>query len=196
MELIYLKPLSFIIVLSVFIMGSGTALTLLGYYVVFFVIGGVFMLIGGAIMFSGFTVLLAVGAGLTTQIGYSVASAKVSPEKVAAAIGFINIAQIGGLVIALDISGTVFQNVAFIRLSEIISPLGFSASDIHDAVAGSQSSLFANLPKDVRGVAIEAIVQSISKTYALVMTGGAMCLVTGMLLKRERLFVNNVVAGA
>ncbi|KAI9649950.1 hypothetical protein NHQ30_002535 [Ciborinia camelliae] len=201
------RLLPFIIVLSLFIMGSGTALTLLGYYMVFFIVGGAFMLIGAALMFTvrigtstgaiyGFTVLIAIGAGLTAQIGYSVGPAKVPSEKVAAVIGFINIAQIGGLVIALSISGTVFQNIAFINLSKILSPLGFSASDIRDAVAGSQSSLFADLPNDVRGNAIEAIVQSISMIYALVIAGGAFCLITGMLLKREKLFVKNAVAGA
>ncbi|KAH6675749.1 putative multidrug resistance protein B [Halenospora varia] len=200
------RLLPFIVVLSIFIMGSGTALTLLGYYILFFIIGGAFMLIGAALMFTvragtstgaiyGFTVLIAIGAGLTAQIGYSVGSAKVQPQQMAAAIGFINVAQIGGLVIALAISGTVFQNIAFINLSKILSPLGYSSSDIHGAVAGSQSSLFSDLPSHIKGNAMEVIVQSISKTYALVITGGALCLVAGMFLKREKLFVKTAVAG-
>lgn len=62
---------------------------------------------------------------------------KFAPEKVAAVIGFIDIAQIGGLIIALAISAAVLQNIAFMNLSEILSLLRFSAEDVHDAVDGS-----------------------------------------------------------
>lgn len=201
------RLLPFICVLSVFIMGSGHVLGLLGYYFLLYIVGGVFLLVGAAPMFTvsagtqvgaiyGFSVLIAIGAGLIAQIGYSVAPSKVAPQDMAAAIGFINVAQIGGLVIALAISGTVFQNITFLQLSNLLTPLGFSASQIQGAVAGSQSSVFNSLPTNVRAQAIDLIVTSISHIYALVITAGALCLVAGMFLKREKLFGSKAVAAA
>lgn len=201
------RLLPFIIVLSFFIMGSGHILGLLGYYFALYIIGGAFLLIGASLMFTvrastnigavyGFEVLIAIGAGLIAQIGYSVAPSKVSGEDMAAAIGFINVAQIGGLVIALAISGTVFQNTTIGKLSKLLLPLGHSRSEIQGAVAGSQSAMFNSLPDDVRSQAVDLIVESISKNYALVITAGALCLVTGALLKREKLFGVKAVAAA
>jgi hypothetical protein len=201
------RLLPFIIVLSFFIMGSGQLLGLFGYYMVFYLVGGAFLLIGSALMYTvragtnvgavyGYEVLIAIGAGLIAQIAYSVGPSKVPPQDMAAAIGYMNVAQIGGLLIALAISGAVFQNIAFQDLSKLLSPLGHSAEEIHGAIAGSQSSLFNNLPSDVRDTAIELIVKSISSIYALVIAAGALCFVTGALLKREKLYGSAPVAAA
>ncbi|KAE8553251.1 hypothetical protein TMatcc_007312 [Talaromyces marneffei ATCC 18224] len=201
------RLLPFIIVLSVFIMGSGQFLGFLGYYIALYLIGGAFLLVGASLMYTvkagttvgaiyGFSVLIAIGAGLIAQIGYSVAPSKVPPQDMAASIGFINVAQIGGLVIALAISGTVFQNVTINHLSKLLTPLGFSMDQIKGAVAGSQSTLFNSLSSDVRGQAIELIVDSISHIYALVIAAGALCFLMGALLKRERLFGATAVAAA
>ena len=144
----------------------------------------------------GYTVLIAVGAGLAAQGAYSIAPAKVQPHQVPAAIGFINVAQIGGVVIALTISGTVFQNIAFTDLGKVLYPLGFNASDVQGAIAGSQSTLFESLSVEIKYNAIEAIVQAIDKTYALVITAGALALVTSVFLKREKLFMEMSTGGA
>jgi hypothetical protein len=201
------RLLPFIMVLIFFVMGSGIVMPLVGYYIPFFVLSGVFTLIGGALMYTvkaststsaiyGYTVLIAIGSGLAAQAAYSVAPAKVQPYQVPAAIGFINVAQIGGIVIALTISGTVFQNIAFSDLGKVLFPLGFTAADVQGAIAGSQSTLFEHLPADVRGKAIEAIVQAIDKAYALVITAGAFALVTSVFLRREKLFMEMSTGGA
>jgi hypothetical protein len=201
------RLLPFIMVLIFFVMGSGIVMPLVGYYMPFFVLSGVFVLIGGALMYTvkattstsaiyGYTVLIAIGAGLGAQTAYSVAPAKVQPHQVPAAIGFINVAQIGGIVIALTVSGTVFQNIAAIDLGKILYPLGFTSSDVQAAIAGSQSTLFEQLPAAVKGNAIEAIVQAIDKTYALAITAGAFALVSSVFLRREKLFMEMSTGGA
>jgi MFS family permease len=201
------RLLPFILLLIVFIMGQGIVMPLVGYYLPFFVWAGVFMIIGSALMYTvtsttsasaiyGFSVLIAIGAGVTSQAAYSIAPAKVQPHQIAAAIGYINVAQIGGVVIALTISGAVFQNVAFNKLSHVLSGMGFTADDIRSAIAGSQSTLFEHLPTALRTEAIEAIVQAISKTYALVIAGGALALVTSVFLKWEKLFMEMGAGGA
>ncbi|KAI9695392.1 MAG: hypothetical protein M1820_008647 [Bogoriella megaspora] len=201
------RLLPFVIVFSVSIMGSGYLLKRLGYYMLFYIAGGALILVGATLMSTvragtrigaiyGFEVLIAIGAGLIAQIAYSIAPSKVAPRDISAAIGFINVAQIGGLVIALAISGTVFQNITFLHLSKLLSPLGFSAPEIRAAVAGSQSSLFNSLSSHVRSEAIELIVKSIGKIYYLVITAGALCFVAGMFLKREKLFKPKAVVPA
>ena len=179
---------------------------MIGYYMPFFILSAVFVLIGGALMYTvkattstsaiyGYTVLIAVGSGLSAQAAYSVAPAKVQPHQVPAAIGFINVAQIGGIVIALTVSGTVFQNIAARNLGKVLYPLGFSSADVQGAIAGSQSTLLEQLLPAERENAIEAIVQAIDKTYALVIAAAGLALVTSVLLRRERLFME-MSAGA
>jgi hypothetical protein len=93
------------------------------------------------------------------------------------------------LVIALAVSGTVFQNIAFRALSKVLYPLGYTTADVHGAIAGSQSTLFGHLPSNIKANAIEVIVQAIGKTYALEIAAGALCLVASMFLRREKLFM-------
>jgi len=180
---------------------------LVGYYLPFFVFSRIFTIMGSALMYTvtastsisaiyGFSVLIAIGAGLASQAAYSIAPAKVKPHQVPAAIGFINTAQIGGVFLALTISGTIFQNTAFRNLSEILEGMGFSAEDVKNAIAGSQSSLFNGLDAVVRGEAIEAIVKAIDKTYALVIAGGALALVTSLGSRWEKLFIDMGIGGA
>jgi hypothetical protein len=57
--------------------------------------------------------LIAIGAGIGSQVAYSITPVKVHSSKISDSIGFINVAQIGGTVLALSISGAVFQNTAF-----------------------------------------------------------------------------------
>ena len=90
----------------------------------------------------------------------------------------------------------MFQNIAFSDLGKVLFPLGFTASDVQAAIAGSQSTLFEQLPAAVKEHAIEAIVQAIDKTYALVITAGAFALVTSVFLRRERLFMEMSTGGA
>ena len=88
-----------------------------------FFVAGILTTVAGALFYAavnastpashiyGFSVILAVGAGLTQQTAYSVAPSKVGPNRVPEALGFINMAQIGGMVIGLTLSSAVFQNV-------------------------------------------------------------------------------------
>lgn len=98
--------------------------------------------------------------------------------------------------IALTISGTVFQNIAFRDLSQVLNGLGFDAEDIRSAIAGAQSVVYEKLPATVKAEAIEAIVQAIDKTYALIIAGSALALVTSVFLRREKLFMEISTGGA
>jgi len=179
----------------------------LQYYTPWYIVSGIFLTIGGALMYTlvdsdtsnarvyGFTVLTAVGAGASQQAAYTVAQALVPANRVADAVGFINSAQIGGIVIALTITGAVFQNVGFSHVSDALAGQAFSAEDIHAALAGARSSVFAAIDEETRAKVIDGIVAAISDGYVLVMVGGAFLILCSFLMKWERVFME-VGAGA
>jgi MFS family permease len=201
------RLLPFICVDITFIMGQGILMPLVQYYFPFYIVSGVFAVIGGALMYIvtsttstsaiyGFTVLIAIGAGIGSQAAYSIAPVKVHPSKISDSIGFINVAQIGGIVLALSISGAVFQNTAFGSLTKVLAGMGFSEQDVRSAIAGSQSAVFERVSKEVKETAIEVIVQAIGKAYMLVVVAGAVALVSAVLMKKERLVMEMSTGGA
>ena len=90
----------------------------------------------------------------------------------------------------------MFQNTAFGNLSKVLSGLGFSDADIRSAIAGSQSTLFERVSQQVRDKAVEGIVMAIGNTYVLIIAGSALALVTSVLFKREKLFMEMSAGGA
>lgn len=98
--------------------------------------------------------------------------------------------------LALSISGAVFQNTAFGSLTKVLAGMGFSEQDVRSAIAGSKSAVFESVSEEVRGRAIEAIVQAMGKTYMLVVVAGAVALLSAVLMRRERLFMEMSAGGA
>ncbi|KAK6544852.1 hypothetical protein TWF694_001533 [Orbilia ellipsospora] len=200
------RLLPFVFLLVAFVMLNGFVMPVFGYYMPWYVWSGVFMLIGGSLMHTitlttatsavyGYSILVAVGAGAASQVAYSVAPAKVQPHDVPSAIGFMNHAQIGTIVISLTISGTIFQNVAFNYLKDALKPYGtFTDDAIHGAISGTRSQLFLDLTAEARASAIEAIVRAMGQVYILVIVAGAVTLVASVFLKREKLFMSPAAA--
>ncbi|KAF2762527.1 MFS general substrate transporter [Pseudovirgaria hyperparasitica] len=112
--------LPFIVVAITSIMLNGALMPRFGYYQPWYIASFFFMTIGGALTYAlvdvhtskstiyGFSVLMALGAGLAQQAAYSVAASKVELHRVPDAIGFINTSQIGSTVIALTITSAMF----------------------------------------------------------------------------------------
>ncbi|KAF3904975.1 hypothetical protein AA313_de0200989 [Arthrobotrys entomopaga] len=200
------RLLPFVFLLVAFVMLNGFVMPVFGYYMPWYVWSGVFMLIGGSLMHTitpttstsavyGYSILVAVGAGAASQVAYSVAPAKARPHDVPAAIGFMNHAQIGTIVISLTISGTIFQNVAFTYLKDALKQYGsFTDDAIHGAISGTRSELFLQLTDEARASAIDAIVRAMGQVYILVIVAGAVTLVTSVFLKREKLFMTAAAA--
>ncbi|GAB7346494.1 hypothetical protein MBLNU457_5182t1 [Dothideomycetes sp. NU457] len=182
-------------------MFNGMLMPVFGVYMPWYVVSEVFILVGSALFYVlvgantstatiyGLSVIIGVGGGLSAQASYSVVPAKVEGHRVPDAIGFINTAQIGGIVISLAISGTVFQNVAYRDVAQALSGLNFTSADIHDALAGAHSTVFTNTTPQVRQQVLQGIVGAIQDTYVLVIAAGAFGLICSLLLKRERLFM-------
>ena len=193
------RLLPFIILFVFSVMFAGALLPIFGRYVPWYFPAAIFMLVGGSLMYRvkptthtaaiyGFEVLIAIGTGLIFQTGYSVAAAKVDPAKdVPASIGFINVAQIGSIAIALSISGALFQNLGYRYLSHALASYDFPEVVVRSALAGVQSAVLSHEGPVVRRLAIDAIVMTIDKLYALVIAAGALTLVSACFMRWEKL---------
>ncbi|KAL7916808.1 major facilitator superfamily domain-containing protein [Trichoderma velutinum] len=166
---------------------SGSLLAKVKYYKPHYLVSGILITLGNALFYVyldpstpagviyGVSVVMALGIGLTWQIGYTVATLK-------------NLSQIGGSTIALVIAGQVFQTDAFSRLSTALSDQGYSAAQIHDAVAGAQSVVLSQLEGELRDHALLAITGAIKTTFIPAITAGALIFVAGLSMKMKKLF--------
>lgn len=197
------RLLPFIILFVFFVMFAGGLLPVVGRYAPWYFPASVLMIIGAAFMYGvksttstaaiyGFEVLIAIGVGLIFQTGYNVAAAKVDPKDVPASIGFINVAQIGSVAISLSIAGSIFQNLGYRYLHEALASYGFPEASLRSALAGTQSVVLNHEGAVVRGLAIDAIVATIGKLYALVMAAGALIFVSACFMKWEKLELGSI----
>lgn len=200
-----LLPLIVVLVVVVFI--NGALMVKFGYYMPWYTAGGLLCLTGGALMYTvdqgtsesriyGYTVLIGVGVGMWLQASFSVAQASVEPENVAPVIGFITLAQFLGNTISLAIANAVFLNDSQTKIRAILPDI--SVSQIQTAIQGGEDgrAFLQGLSDEIRIRILDAIVQSIDKTYILVITPGALVAVLSLFMKREKLFGAGPAAAA
>ncbi|KAF2104439.1 MFS general substrate transporter [Rhizodiscina lignyota] len=201
-----LLPFMFIVIFSC--MFNGAVMPRFGHYWYWYLVAGIFSLIGGSLFFAdvdagtsnskiyGFSILLAIGGGIAQQAAYSISPALVdSLHKVPDAIGFINIAQIGGMVISLTITSSVFQNLGFKHLKAALRGNGFTDNQIHAALAGAKSGIFESTSAQIKERATNAVVKAISDGYILVITAAALGTICALLMKKEKVFLMPTAGG-
>ncbi|KAH0606582.1 uncharacterized protein H6S33_003416 [Morchella sextelata] len=192
------RLLPFILILVFFCIVNGAGMTKTGYYMPWYLLGGIGVIIGGALMsvvsestsvaeIYGYTILIGFGAGCFIQASFSVAQAKVEPNEVPLTVGFISLAQSFGIVIALAISGSVFLNEAFSGMTDILP--GVPRDTVKGAIAGAGSAFFESLDESKRGEVLHAIIEAMGKTYILVIVAGAVVTVGSIFMPREKLFL-------
>ena len=196
--------LPFVVILVIFCVANGAVMGATGYYMPWFLGGGVFVVIGSALLYTidatsssarvyGYSVILAVGGGSFVQAPFSVAQAKVGQVKIPEAIGFITLGQIIGATISLAISDSIFLNDAARGISALVPTA--SQTEVFNAVSGAGSSLIKNLPPDTRKQALDIIVSSMSRVWIMPMTAGALVIVVALGMKREKMFMKAAGAG-
>ncbi|KAL6904127.1 major facilitator superfamily domain-containing protein [Trichoderma evansii] len=192
------RLLPFITLNVSFTMFSGVLLPVFGYYMPWYIPSGALMLIGGALMYVvtpstsvgaiyGFEILIAVGSGLSSQLAYAIAPAKVKAHEVSAAIGFINVAQLGSISIALAISGSIYQNLGLKFLQTALQEFNYSEADLKSALAGAKSIVLTHSNAHVKDLAIGALVRTISSLYGLVIAAAALTLLSAVFMRFEKL---------
>ncbi|KAI9806472.1 MAG: hypothetical protein M1833_003659 [Piccolia ochrophora] len=192
------RLLPFVVLLVAAVMLNGALMSAYGYYMPWYIFGGVFSIIGAALMYTvdeyssvariyGYTILLGIGGGAFCQASFSVAQAKVETREISEAVGFITCAQIGGATISLAIANSVFINQSANGVVKLLPDVPLEM--VRDAIAGSGSAFFRSLADDVQAQVLHVIIESISKTYILAITAGALATVLAMFMKMEKLFL-------
>ena len=167
-----------------------------GYYIIWYIASGVFLVIGAALMhvvslstpvanIYGYSILIALGT-TTSQAGYAVAPTLVPLNRIHEAIQLMNAAQGQSLLLGLTIASAIFQNRAFSDLRAIFLPLGYSDTDIRQAIAGAKSTLLLDSPPQIKEQALNVVVQTIDNVYLMIVAAGALYIVCSCFLPRTK----------
>lgn len=193
---IRLLPFVFFTVFFVIVNGIGMAAS--GYYMPWYLVGGIITTIGGALMFTvnaetstgtiyGFSILVGVGVGMFCQASFSVAQAVVDPAMVPNAVGFITCGQVTGITIGIAICSSLFLNKSETGLQAILP--GVTHAEVQSAIAGANSALVNSLPPALKAEVIKVLMHAMSWSYILIVTAGSVVVVLSLLMKRDKLFL-------
>ena len=198
---VYLLPF---VVFQVFgVILSGVVMAKIGYYMPWYLVGGVLSLIGGALLHTtnvntaashiyGYSILLGLGSGLFVQASYPVAQVKVAPDQIPVATAFIGCGQISGVTIALAVSNSIFLNQATNKIAETL-PL-VPRRVVQQAISGADGAFFNTLSSQDRAAVLDAVTQSINYVYIMVIAAGAVVITLSLFMKREKIFLKPAVA--
>lgn len=200
------RLLPFICIFIFSVMFAGGLLPAVGRYNIFYLIGGALTLTGSALMFTinattstshiyGYEVLIAAGTGLVFQNAYAVAAAKVPDHDKAKAIGFINVAQIGTIAIALAISGSLFQNLGFRALKSAFEGYNYPDDYVRSALAGTISPIFSSANPEVIHIAVVTVANTIRRVFGVAIAAGAITFTSALFMRWERLDLEVVAGG-
>ncbi|KAK0649656.1 major facilitator superfamily domain-containing protein [Cercophora newfieldiana] len=201
-----IRLLPYIIIMVTTNVAAGKFLSTIRYYMPIYVLAGVLITVGGSLLvvyldpstsqsvIYGLSVIVAVGTGLTIQLGYAVATLTVAASDIGNAISLQNLGQIGGSTVVLVISGQVFQSYAVRNLTAALAGHGLSAAEIISVTAGAQSEVFKTLSPELKVAASGAIVHAMQRSFALVISSGAIMIAAGLGMKREKLFGEVITA--
>jgi MFS family permease len=191
------RLLPFVCLIIFATMLSGAMMAKYSLYAAWYTASGIIALIGGVLLaridastptkdIYGFEVLAGFGCGLTFQAAYAIALVKAPVEKASSVLSFINVAQLGGAAISLAMSGCIFHNVGFNIMRDALDGRGYSSTEIHDALAGGYSPIINDSTPEVRAIVSDAIASTLGKVYILSAVGAAAILVSGLLMRWER----------
>jgi hypothetical protein len=197
------RLLPYICLMVFFCIVNGAVLSKYGYYMPWYLFGGVFMTVGAALMYTvtaessnsavyGYSSLIGIGVGVLVQAGFAIAQALVTIKEIPEAVGFITCGQITGITLSIAVANSIFLNKAESGIAPLLP--NASSAEIQAAITGVGSSLVNSLPADTKAAVLDAIIRAMSKAYIGVISAGALAIVLSLFLKRERLFLSPVVA--
>ncbi|POR33505.1 MFS drug efflux transporter [Tolypocladium paradoxum] len=77
------------------------------------------------------------------------------------------VGRIGATVICLVIASQAFRSTAVRNLNDVLAGQGFSQTEMHNTVAGAQSTLFETLSGGLREAVIGAITSAMQRTFII-----------------------------
>ncbi|CAI7660974.1 unnamed protein product [Penicillium palitans] len=162
---------------------NGGVMSAYGLYMPWYTIGGALVLTGGALFYTvgvdtsaahiyGYSILTGLGAGMYLQASFSVAQASAALDMMTSASGFITCA-----VFLNESQKSIIHFLPNISIQEV------------EAVISGTSTLVSSLPAAEKVKVESAIVDAMGETFILVIVAGALTPLLGLVMKRERLFL-------
>ncbi|KAF2642203.1 MFS general substrate transporter [Massarina eburnea CBS 473.64] len=135
----------------------------------------------------GYSIIIALGAGLGQQMSYTVAGKK-AEEHAPDAISLMNCAQLGSTVIALTITSLIFQNVGYHNVKHALAGLDASAGEIRAALGGADSHFFDyGTDEGVRVAVQSGIANALRWSFVAVLVAGTLGIFASLSMKNEKL---------
>ena len=171
----YVSSQSVIAILSGYVVGKT------GYYVPWFLFAGALCVPGAALLYTvnqftplasvyGYQILLGLGSGAATQLTFAVASIKVKPEDIGRSTGWQAYAQLGGPTVSLGVANALFLNKAEAAISTLLPYL--TPHEINTIISEPNGRLLRDMPPELQGRIVDAVVGSMSNAYVLCFTAG------------------------
>lgn len=193
-----IRLLPFVCVMVFAVITNGIVMGIVGYYMPWYLVGGVLVVIGSSLMHTitldthtaavyGFSVITALGTGLFSQASFPVSQAKVPPSQVVASTAFIGCGQITGIALSLTISNSIFINEATNKIAKILP--NASIASIQETVSGADSTFFQRLDSTQKTEVQRALVSTISMVYIMMIAAGVLTVILSFFMKWEKLFV-------
>ena len=178
---IRLMPFVFMIVIVSIL--NGIFMSKLGYYMPWFLGGGILAVIGGGLMYTvdttstnaviyGYSVVLGLGGGCVLMSAFGCVSAVVDSSDIFNAIGVLSLAQCIGITFFPAISGCIFQNLGVNYIKPYL-PSDFSG-DPRAVLAGSSSPEFQSFPQALQVQIAGAIVAAIKNLYVMTIVASSL----------------------
>lgn len=193
-----LLPFTGVFIFVLFLVGG--LLPVVRYYMVFFLAGAVLMLLGAGLqqtikadssegLVMGLEAFVGAGIGALWQLGLPISSVVLPPAQRLDAAALFNMAQLGGVAVALSIAGSVYQNVGFRRIRGALAAAGydFAGDDVRLLMAGAASPISATSEPAVMAAVVAAVTQTILYCFYLTLAAGAICFVAACCMKFEAL---------
>ncbi|KAI1270932.1 major facilitator superfamily domain-containing protein [Xylaria sp. FL0933] len=194
-----LRLLCFTALFIVAILASHSLLPYIRYYMPFFLFGAALLLAGAithrtvtndtplsAVMV--YSAILGAGVGVLWNLAIPVCSAALETEQERLDQATLHsIAQLGGTALALSISASVYWNIGLRLVKGAAGFTGFDNTDILALLSGAESTMLDSFSSEVKKLVIDAIVETISRLYYVVIGGAALCFVASVFLKIEPL---------
>ncbi|KAI0811947.1 major facilitator superfamily domain-containing protein [Xylaria sp. FL0064] len=194
-----LRLLCFTALFIIAILASHSLLPYIKYYMPFFLFGGALLLAGAithrtvthdtplsAVM--AYSAILGAGVGVLWNLAIPVCSAALETEQERLDQATLHsIAQLGGTALALSISASVYWNIGLRLVKGAAGFTGFDDTGILALLSGAESTMLDSFSSEVKKLVIDAIVETISRLYYIVIGGAALCFVASVFLKIEPL---------
>ncbi|KAF1844287.1 MFS general substrate transporter [Cucurbitaria berberidis CBS 394.84] len=179
------RLLPLIILITLMIIVNSTVLSKGGYYMPWYLGGSILSLIG-CVLLSTADMGTTAGSiyGYEVLTSFAVIQTITSREHMSHGLGFIMIAQLLGVTLALSISGAVFVNQAMDGLSKVL--VDSTREQLQSALRGLSGDLGA-LGEEQRNAALNVVVKCLAKVFIPAYAAAALGTIAALFLRRQKM---------